>query len=183
LDGKEFQDLKMFGSYIEKKPVNTPVKKIKINKKTSYQIKPNKKYDLKKIFILLKKKIPVYAHKFLKIIKTIYYAFKRKIVDFNHRILLFKTRREIISKNKHIGEKRGYKVVEICKHRRNKTVIIRKRVFNQLELWPLKSAKNDKPALFYLTLNENEGQQENEPETYIRSKKSVWDFPVDYKEK
>ena len=183
MDGKEFQDLKMFGSYIEKKPTTIPVKKIKINQKTYKQIKPNTKYDLKKFFILLKKKTLVYSKKFLKIIKTIFSAVKRKIVDFNYRISLFKQRKAIISKNKHMGEKKGYKIVETCKHHRNKTVIIRKRVFNQLELWQLKPRKADTPALFYLTLNENEDQQKNEPETYIRSKKSVWDFPVDHKEK
>jgi len=169
----------MFGNKIEKKPEIHQEKKTKNNHNHSKKIKPVAKYTFKGAVRFLRMRIPVIAGKLLKIMKAAGKWVKKKTISFVYRIRLWKRNRMLISQKNQIELKKGYRLVETCKQRRNKKVIIRKRVLVPFETQKIKPGKADLGALFYLTFNVDEkGQQETRPEAYTRLKDSVWDFPV-----
>ena len=168
----------MFGNKIEKKP-EIHQKKTKNNRNDSRKIKPIAEYTSKKFIRFLRTKIPVINSKLLKIIKAAGRGIKKKTISFVYRICLWKRNRIVISQKRQIELKKGYRLVETCKQRRNKTIIIRKRVLVPFEAQKIKSGKTDLGALFYLTFKADEkDQQETRPEAYTQLKDSVWDFPV-----
>ena len=76
------------------------------------------------------------------------------------------------------NQNKCYKIVETKKQRRNKIIIIRKRVpfeYNPLEL---NSKKANLGTIFYLTFKED-SNQETKSEAYTIIKDSIWDFPTE----
>ena len=179
MNDKELQDLQMFGNKIEKKPKISKDKKTKNNHNHSKKIKSVAKYTFKEAIRFLRKKIPVITSKLLKIMKAAGRWVKKKTISFVYRIRLWKRNRIVISQKSQIELKKGYMLVETCKQRRNKTIIIRKRVLVPFEAQKIESGKPDLGALFYLTFNADEkDQQGTRSEAYTQLKDSVWDFPV-----
>jgi len=179
LNDKELQDLQMFGNKIEKNPEIHQEKKTKNNHDHSKKIKPVAKYTFENFIRLLRKKIPVIYYKLLNLIRFITKWTKKTTISIIFRIRLWKRNRIAISRKSQIELKKVYRLVEKCKQRRNKTIIIRKRVLVPFETQEIKSGPPDLGALFYLTFKADEkDQQETRSEAYTQLKNSVWDFPV-----
>ena len=113
--------------------------------------------------------------------KWTYRKIKKAIINVKNRN---HSRRKIglTTRPKQKTHRIAYKIVETRKQRRNKMIIIRKRVpfeYNHLVLQP---KKTDLGALFYLTFKEDNAT-ETRPEAYTRLKDSVWDFPIKNKKR
>ena len=173
MSDNEFKDLQNFGKTIEKKPENT--KKIIVKEKENYskQFKP--------IFSILKKKVLVFGIKLIKnTIATGEWTHKKikTIVNRAKQRNTLPKKIKFTQKPKQKIQKNAYKIVETKKERRNKTIIIRRRIpidYNPLELQP---KKTDLGALFYLTFK-NDNAQETKHEAYTILKDSIWDFPTE----
>lgn len=172
MSDNEFKDLQNFGKTIEKKPENN--KKIIVKEKKNYskQFKPILKKKLLLFGIKLIKNTIATGEWIHKKIKTIANRIKQRNAN-QKKIKFTKKPKQKIQKN-------AYKIVETKKERRNKMIIIRRRIpidYNPLELQP---KKTDLGALFYLTFK-NDNNQETKSEAYTILKGSVWDFPVENK--
>jgi len=173
LDNDEFNDLEKFGKVIEKPSEENTIKE---KKKENISSKKN----FKKIA--------------LKIFRALFYFAKRLSLKLKKLLLniieFFKTKRELSSRYKAAVKKHrkrkdiSYKIVETKKQRRNKTVIVRRRVPSYFDASGLVVKSNNAMGnIYYLSLNE-EPEQENtqiKHDSYTILKKSVWDFPVEDK--
>ena len=171
MNEKELKDLQLFGNTIEK-----PVKKIEKSNNIIF-IKPNKNksnnitvcdikkntckiiYNISKKFILY---ITAFTKKIFTTIQIFYIRIKnKKKLSYNHK------------------NKKTYRLVETCKKRKNKTIIIRKRIsvpyYNPV-IYPKKS---DIGTIYYVSLKDNDKvQQKTKTEAYTKLKDSLWDFRV-----
>lgn len=186
MDDKEFKDLQLFGKTIEKKPVDH-TKNIKNNKNHLMQIKKVNNSKSKKHLKLLCYKTCVFIHKLPKNVKTIFMKLKEKNLELKNTRYIKKIHKKktLIACKKNDSEiKKVYRLVETCKKRRNKTIIIRKRLLVPLKTYYMQPGAIDTPALFYLTFKDtDECKNVVKPEAYTILKKSIWDFPVKNKKK
>lgn len=184
MDDKEFKDLQLFGNTLEKKSTNH-TKNIKKNQNNSIRIKPKSDFNLITFLEMLKKKAIFLICCLLKIARFILVKLKEKqACSKNRRYLkkLQKRKQSNVSQKNRGNIKKAYRIVETCKRRRNKIIIIRKRVLVPFESQYIQPTKADIPALFYLTFKDDEqGKQMSRPEAYTILKKSAWDFPVKHK--
>jgi len=122
--------------------------------------------------------------------KIIYFLIKETKLLFNFLNLFLKEyfnkrkKKKIIIKYKLKDPVFGHKIVEIKKQRRNKTIIIRKRVPFFYDTKNIQPKINKNAALFYMALKtDKNGNHETKPETYTHLKESVWDFPIEKRKK
>ena len=137
----EFKDLQNFGKVLEKKPEKNNSKKIFVKGKRSRSIK------IKPIFLFLGKKGLKAFKKFLKLIVLAGHWSYKKISSVE--LPRFK------NKNK------CYKIVETKKQRRNKMIIVRKRVPFEYHTTDLSSNPTNLGTLYYLSFKEGENQETN----------------------
>lgn len=153
---KEFKDLQNFGKTIEKNSENTEKIIVKEKKNHLKQIKKilihlgRKTYNGAKI--LLKYSISTGGWIYIKI-KSITLPRKKK-------------------------QYKCYKIVEITKQKRNKIVIIRKRVQFEYNKFTQNLNRAKLGKIYYLTLKDG-NNQETKQEAYTILKDSVWDFPIE----
>jgi len=160
LSDNEFKDLQNFGKVIEKKPEN--------NTKVIVKEKKNFYKQLKPVFSYIKKKTLILATKLLKYTIIASKGIYKKIKSTK----LPKLR----------TQNYAYKIVETKKQRRNKTIIVRKRVPYKYDHLGLNPKKSNLGTLFYLSFKED-SNQETKSEAYTRLKDSVWDFPIKNKKR
>jgi len=183
LDNKELKELQLFGNNIDKKPeikretiakdeiVYKRIKPLNISHKKKF-VKILIKYFLKlsSFFYISIKKITIYLYLSL---KKSFYNFR----SWNDKIRHY-SRKNL--KNK----KKVYRLVETCKKRRNKTIIIRKRVLAPFEPKNFIHNNTNLNGLFYVSItNDEHGKDKTRPESYVILKDSVWDFPISSKKK
>ena len=156
MSDNEFKDLQNFGKTIEKKPEDTKKIIVKEKRNLSTQIKP--------IILYLKKKTLNIVIRLIKyIMATSKWTHKKiKSIEFL----------------KHNTQKKVYKIVETKKQRRNKIIIIRKRVpFKYDPLEPYHKKANI-GTIFYLSFK-GDNDIETKAEAYTILKDSIWDFPTE----
>ncbi|MEF8847577.1 MAG: hypothetical protein V5A68_00380 [Candidatus Thermoplasmatota archaeon] len=179
MDGDDFKELQKLGSSIQRQRERQK-EKTKLRQKISLKIR-----DLKKYFKnILRKENLVYLSK--KIRKRITFAKIRLSKKFeNISFLSSKISKRINLFKKNLKEKKyrkkkyvkGYKLVEKRKKRRNKVVIIRKRVpvkINKRHIGPSKQLKDlmditFNPKVYYF-------HKEKQKKAYEKLKESIWDF-------
>jgi len=160
LTDDEFEELGLLGNRLNRNQIQENK-----NKKKNLKIKINKKLSIKNLLKIAIKKI-IYSLKWL--IKKI----------LNKSILLSIKLKEYLEKQKQLkSNKIAYKIIEIKKEKRNKVIIIRKRV-------PINYIINTKirmknPSIFYCDIDSEEIKNVNsEIVTYDKLKNSIWDFPI-----
>jgi len=175
LEDNELKDLQLFGNNSDKKP---EIKKEKIAKyESKYQkIKPLNKSCKKKFVKTLTKyflKLGLFFYVCIKKITVyLYLSLKKSFCNFRN----WNNKRRYYSRKNLKNKKKVYRLVETCKKRRNKTIIIRKRVLVPFE--PKNFIHNN------VSLNNDEhGKNKTRPESYVILKDSVWDFPISSKKK
>ncbi len=156
MSDNEFKDLQNFGKTIEKNSEN--------KEKIIVKEKKNHSKQIKKILIYLGKK----TYNLTKILLKYSISTGRWI---NIKIKSAKLPRK---KN----QNKRYKIVEIKKQKRNKIVIIRKRVQLEYNKISQNSNKAKLGKIYYLTLKD-ENNQVTKQEAYTILKDSIWDFPTD----
>jgi len=173
LSDNEFKDLQNFGKTIEKKPENTKKIIVKERKDFSKKIKP--------IFSILKKKVLVFGIKLIKnTIATGEWTHKKikAIVNRAKQLNAHPKKIKFTQKPKQKIQKNAYKIVETKKERRNKIIIIRKRVpFKYDPLEPYHKKANI-GTIFYLSFK-GDNDIETKSEAYTILKDSIWDFPTE----
>lgn len=182
MDDNEFQDLQMFGQSIEVQPEQKSITS-EIKKPVVAQLKirrPKNNYNkyFKKISCFFTKIFRKIAKKIRIKLKDFKCFFNKKISNFNKKIGLWVHNRKIYSlKNslKQNSDLIGYKIVEFKKEKKNKIVIVRKRIPYILDSLDIKNKKSDVGSLYYLSVHDED--QDVSAESYARLKKSVWDFP------
>ena len=172
MDEKELKDLKIFGTNLEK-PINDNIKKDS-NKSSNLLIqnKPIKKISNSQKFIKISKKIFIFL---LKKYKKTYEIILEKFKTFNYKRNLHVYNKVVNKDNSQILK--GYRIIETCKKKGNKTIITRKRVLVPIDKQLLNPSRNNIGSLFYITFKD-EDFKNTKPEAYKRLKKSVWDFPI-----
>lgn len=184
MDDKELKDLQLFGNNIDKKSIS--VKNIQKNEVEYCKLKqknPNDKIKFTKIL----NKIFIFSSKLLlRFINFFYHKLKEKKSNISHKLYLKKIqkrKRLTHAQKKQISKNKSYRIVETCKRRKNKTIIVRKRVllpFGENLIRPTKGI----PSIYFLSVKDDEnGKQITKPEAYTILKKSVWDFPAQNKKK
>jgi hypothetical protein len=158
LNADEFQELKKFGTGIEK--TNQEIIKKEPKKKI------NLKNFLRKIYKLI---ISFFRWLHIKTKSTLikiknWLAFKKDLRKIKKSIRFRYKRKDL-----------GYKIVETKKQRGNKTVITRKRVPFYFDINSYKSELNNISGIFYLS--EKDKNAATSEYCYF-VKKSIWDFPV-----
>ena len=172
MNSDEFNDLEKFGKVIEKPPEQDSVKiKKKVKKNQDINFKTAFKKIFNKIFCFIRKNLVKTKKAFVKI-KTI--IKEKKEIRKRYKLALKRNRK---SNDIH------YKIVETKKQKRNKTIIVRRRVPDYYDTSILSSKKGHLASIYYLSL---EGQSKNENaqvkhDSYTILKKSVWDFPIEDK--
>ena len=159
----EFEDLKNFGKTIEIKP-----KQKKVEDKNQLVIKKTK-FEIKKFLKVI----------LVKICKALILFFK-KLLEGSYRLSSeIKRKYENWNIKKQSQSNKCYKIVETKKQRRNKVIIIRKRVPAKYVSNNLVTKDPNIGALFYLSIKDKEdGGIETSSENYTSLKESVWDFPI-----
>ena len=182
MDDNEFQELQMFGHGIDVKleektkipEITKPdFKKLKIKKgKTNYV-----RY-FKKALIWLCEIFKRFGKKLGYKTKTFFSSVNEKFCNFFKKISLWKNNRQTYSLKKSLKQNSdhiGYKIVEFKKEKRNKIVVVRKRIPYIFNPANISNKKTEMGSMYYLSLT---GEDENpQSESYIRLKKSIWDFP------
>jgi len=183
LNDKELKDLQLFGNNIDKEP---EIKKEKIKNYES-------EYGKIKTFNNSKKKkvVKILIKYFLKL-SSFFYVCMKKITIFLFLILKksycnfrnWNNKKRYYSKKNLKNRKKVFRLVETCKKRRNKTIIIRKRVLAPIQQKNFIYNNADLNGLFYVSLNNDEhGNNKTKPESYVILKESVWDFPINSNKK
>ncbi len=167
---EEYSDLNKLREQFEKKP-NIEKKEIKkpnrIRKNRS-----TKDYTLQKSLIFTKK----YSKKIFRNI----FLITKKITKTTIKIVKIKienAKKEIEEFNKFNREKKAYKIVETKKEKRNKIIIVRRRVPIEKKI-NLKKL-NFNPQIYYYQLKPEENKIcEKKIIGHTRLKESIWDFPM-----
>ena len=173
MDDKELQKLKSFGNNFEKS-----IKRNNNNSNSNNFNNRNKdksvviKSPKINIFVLLKK-ILLFIRKN---IKFLFIIFRNKFysMKYKNQISNYKISSNLKNSNKVIS---GYRIIETCKQKGNKTIIVRKRVLVPIDKQLLNPVRNDLGSLFYITFKDDSFKN-FKTEAYSRLKKSVWDFPL-----
>lgn len=161
----EFKELNIFGEKIERKNENKNCSKNK-------ELKTNKK-DIKKKLI---RSIERHSKNFLIFLKSLYKKIIITILKDTQKKIQNKINSFRLENKKNIG----YKIIETKKERRNKVIIIRKRVPIKLNINI--NTRNEKPSLYYYNLKtEKDKNCKSNISEYIKIKRSVWDFPLEKK--
>ena len=158
----EFAELGILGNRLNKSNEEIKIKK----KESNFRFKKiNSKFSFKKFLIIIFRKIVIlfkcFITKFYNISKNLIIKIKHKLVEFN-----FKRRKNI-----------SYKIIELKKEKRNKVIIIRKRV-------PMNTIINkkidlSKPSLYYCSIDSDEIKNYcTDIICHDKLKKSIWDFPI-----
>jgi len=178
LNDKELQDLQLFGNKIEKPLIKQEGKK-KISHDFSYEKKPIKKHILKKYFSIIRKKLPIISYQILKKLIILSKWILKKIIIIETKIQIWIINKKYKSLKNKKEIKKTYQLIETRKKRRNKIIIVRKRVLIPYDIQKLTSKKPDIGTIYYMALKEDEDdKQKTKPEAYTKLKDSVWDFPV-----
>ncbi len=174
LNEKELKDLQKFGKQIEIQPpvqkkvepsCNTNNSSFVYYKRTEHVIIRFSRFVLKKVI------------KFSKIFAKWTFA-KLKILKFKLNKIILNIRKPSVFNV--FKKPMCYKIVETCKHSRNKTVIVRKRVPISYKELVFSGRRCETGSVYYLTLKNNgENGCTSKVEAYGRLKKSSWDFPLD----
>jgi len=167
LENDEFKELNMFGERFEQKDDNKKESDKNYSKENEYKL--NKHHIIRFLFrvskIIIKKSIRLIRSIFGRIViiafKKISTILKKKVTD-----LELKNKKDI-----------GYKITEVKKVKRNKVIIIRKRV--PISINHICKNRTSKPCIYYYSLNSNKKEINlQEINKYSNLKESVWDFPI-----
>ena len=148
----------------------------KSNEKPNRIKKERKKFEIQLENKSLKKTFIKYANSFFKnlfyfsktINKEIYKISYKEYEKVKKRIDVF-----IKSRQKNIA----FKIVETKKQKRNRVIIVRKRVpiGSKIDFTPTDS----RPSIYYCSLNPEENKScEKKIIGHVKLKKSIWDFPI-----
>ena len=173
----EFNELQKFGSELSQKPKQEFEKKESISvKQTNEPIEINLSDIFKRIIIGIFK----IGKWFCKKIYRFFNLLISKIKRWNNLQKIETTSKFSIFKKK----KYAYKIVETKKVKRNKVIIIRRRVPLDLRIGNTQFEPIRKGAVYYLSIKKDEnGIDEIKPVAYPGLRSSVWDFPIGRKRK
>ena len=180
MSSDEFQDLQKFGTGIIQKP-----DKDKKNNDIELQEDKVKEIIISEIVISNFRKILLFLHKifcrFSKLLIDKKNIFSKKIKDYLYFHNIKKYNKKL---NRKKSISRCYKIVETKKEKKDKTIIIRRRVpidnIIEKSLLPNDNIK----GLYFLKVHSSEnGSEIIEPVEHVGMKKSVWDFPLKKKKR
>jgi len=178
LDDKELKDLQLFGNNIDTKPEikKEIIVKDEIAYKTIKTFNNSKKKKVVKILNIYFIKLGLLFYvSTKKISKYLFLFFKKSFCNFRN----WNNKRRYYSKKNLKNKKKVYRLVETRKNRRNKTIIIRKRVLVSIESKGFFHNHADPNGLYYVSINNDEqGNNKTKPESYVLLKDSVWNFPI-----
>lgn len=162
MNANEFQDLQEFGTNIEK----TTEEETKKEPKQKNSLKFLVNCFVKKCYIL-----------FISFIKWFYIKTRSAFIKIKNWFVFKRDLKRINRNIKIKANKKGYsyKIVETKKQRRNKTVIIRKRVPFYFDVNSYKPGLNNINGVFYLS---EKDKNTVDSEYCLFVKESIWDFPI-----
>ncbi len=140
--------------------------------------KKRKKFEIKLEKRSFKKTLIRYANSYFK--KILYFSktFLKKIFETSNKQYEKGKKRfneYILSRQKNIA----FKIVETKKQKKNKVVIVRKRVPIEQNINFNFKQINLRPSLYYCSLHPDENKVcEKKIIGHVKLKKSVWDFPI-----